>query len=192
VTEGALLKKRQSNSPAPRNGDAPTRGFSLVELVIVVVIIGVIAAIAVPRVTAGAAGAGEAALRGSLKTMRDAIDRYAAEHIGDLPGAKPDGQGNGAQSPEAFINQLTMFSDAAGAVSNSGGASYPFGPYFRRIPPLPVGGNAGKAGVAIDAINSPPVVLLVPAGWVYNPSTGEVIANSDDPNRDGSRSFDEF
>jgi prepilin-type N-terminal cleavage/methylation domain-containing protein len=61
-----------------------TRGFSLVELVIVVVIIGVIAAIAVPRISRGAKGAGESALRGSLATLRNAIDMYAPEHAQEL------------------------------------------------------------------------------------------------------------
>jgi len=167
-------------------------GFSLVELVVVVVIIGIIAAMAVPRVTAGAAGAGEAALRGSLKALRDGIDRYAAEHQGELPGATADGLGHAANSPEAFVNQLIMFSDAAGAVSNAGGTAYPFGPYLRRMPPLPVGGNQGESSVAIDTTNSPPVVATGSDGWVYNPISGEIIANSDDPTHDGSRAFDEF
>ena len=60
-------------------------GFSLVELVIVVVIIGVIAAIAVPRISRGAKGAGDAALRGSLAGLRNAIDMFAAEHGGAFP-----------------------------------------------------------------------------------------------------------
>lgn len=168
------------------------RAFSLVELVIVVVIIGIIAAIAVPRISSGSAGAGEAALRGSLKALRDAIDRYAAEHGGDLPGSKADGLGNAAQSPDAFINQLTKYSNALGDVSLTPSAAHAFGPYLQRMPPLPVGGNNGKNAVAIDATNSPPVVVVGPEGWVYNPATGEIIANSDDPTRDGSLTFDEF
>jgi prepilin-type N-terminal cleavage/methylation domain-containing protein len=165
--------------------------FSLVELVIVVVIIGVIAAIAVPRVSKGAAGAGESALRSSLKSFRDAIDRYAAEHNGEFPGATTDGV-NAAHTADAFINQLTQYTNAAGAFSSSPSASHPFGPYLRRIPPLPVGGNSGEPGIAIDAANSPPLVVVGVYGWVYNPDTGEFIANSDDPNHDGSLTFDEY
>lgn len=168
------------------------KAFSLVELVIVVVIIGVIAAIAVPRISRGTAGAGDAALRGSLKALRDAIDRYAAEHGGDLPGANDDGLGNAAQSPEAFINQLTHYSNAAGGVSRAPSALHPFGPYLQRMPPLPVGANSGKSEIAIDSTNSPPLVVVGTQGWVYNPTTGEIIANSDDPSADGSLTFDEF
>ncbi len=166
--------------------------FSLVELVIVVVIIGIIAAIAVPRISSGSAGAGEAALKGSLKSLRDAIDRYAAEHNGDLPGAKADSLGNGPSSPEAFISQLTKYSNKAGAVSLTPAITHPYGPYLRRIPPLPVGSNNGKIDVGIDASNSPPLVIVGSQGWVYNPTTGEIIANSDDTNRDGSLTFDEY
>lgn len=179
-------------SENPPGATSARWAFSLVELVIVVVIIGVIAAIAVPRISSGSAGAGEAALRGSLKALRDAIDRYAAEHGGDLPGATSDGLGNAAQSPEAFVNQLTKYSNALGGVSLTPSASHPFGPYLQRMPPLPVGGNNGKNAVAIDATNSPPLVVVGPEGWVYNPATGEIIANSDDPTRDGSLTFDEF
>ena len=71
-------------------------GFSLVELVIVVVIIGIIAAIATPRLSRGASAASESALRGNLKSLRSAIDRYAAEHGGAYPGYhKIDGQQKG-------------------------------------------------------------------------------------------------
>jgi len=167
-------------------------GFSLVELVIVVVIIGIIAAIAIPRISRGAGGAGEAALRGNLKALRDAIDRYAAEHDGDFPGSKADGLGGAANSAQAFINQLTKYSDAAGGVSLSPAATHTLGPYIRRIPPLPVGGNQGKDGVAIDASNTPPLVVVSSDGWVYNPTTGEIIANSDDPNHDSRLTFDEY
>jgi len=175
----------------PGHGSRPG-AFSLVELVIVVVIIGIIAAIAIPRISSGAGHAGEAALRGNLKALRDAIDRYAAEHDGDFPGAQADGLGGAANTAQAFINQLTKYSNASGAVSLSPAATHTLGPYVQRIPPLPVGGNKGKDGVAIDVANMPPLVVVSSDGWVYNPATGELIANSDDPNHDSSLTFDEY
>ncbi len=104
-------------------------GFSLVELVIVVVIIATIAAIAVPRISQGAKGAGEAALRGSLAAMRNAIDMYSAEHNGDYPGAD--------SLNTTVVRQLTTKTDITGAVGTD------YGPYLRRMPPVPVGPNAG-------------------------------------------------
>lgn len=167
-------------------------GFSLVELVIVVVLIGIIAAIAVPRISGGAAASYESALKADLNTLRNVIDRYAAEHNGTFPGAAADGIGGTVNSAAAFVNQLTGFSNVQGQVSLTQGPAYRFGYYLLRIPPVPVGDNRNSMAVAIDASNSPPVVTTGPEGWVYNPLTGEIIANSDNANRDNTRAYDEY
>ncbi len=166
--------------------------FSLVELVIVVVIIGMIAAIAVPRISGGAAASNESALKADLTALRNVIDQYAAEHNNTFPGAAVDGVGGTVNSALAFINQLTSFSNARGKVSSTADPGYRFGPSLRRIPPLPVGDNRNSMEVAIDTANSPPVVTTGPEGWVYNPLTGEIIANSDQANRNNTRAYDEY
>lgn len=168
------------------------RAFSLVELVIVVVIIGVIAAIAVPRISGGAAASDESALKADLTALRNVIDRYAAEHNGTFPGAAADGLGGTVNSSVSFVNQLIGFSNAQGQVSLTQNPAYRFGPYLRRVPPLPVGDNRNSVGVAIDTSSSPPVVTGDSEGWVYNPLTGEIIANSDNANRDNTRAYDEY
>ena len=89
------------------------RAFSLVELVIVVVIIGIIAAIAIPRVSRLAESADEAALRADLATMRTAIELYAAEHRGTLPGSVSDGT-NAAGTAKCFRWQLWYFEPLSG------------------------------------------------------------------------------
>jgi len=150
-----------------------------VELVIVVVIIGVIAAIAVPRISRGARGAGDSAVRGSLASLRNAIDMYAAEHGGTFPG--DDG------TETKLIDQLTKRTNASGAVGT--GASYPFGPYLRKgFPAIPVGPNAGKAAGVELTTTSPPTADETKAtkGWVYNYQTGEVIANTNDTDDAGN------
>lgn len=182
---GAKMAKRW---PPGRGGSC----FSLVELVIVVVILGVIAAIAIPRLARGVTGAGDSSLRKNLQALRTAIDAYAAEHGGTFPGANADGMGGGAETYEAFRNQLTRFSNAAGQCSETGGSSYPFGPYLQQIPVIPVGPNKGNAAVAIDKVNSPPLVTGGPQGWVYNPLTGQIHANTDRPNETGTRTWDEY
>ncbi len=153
------------------------RGFSLVELVIVVVIIGVIAAIAVPRISRGAKGANDASVRGSLASLRNAIDMYAAEHGGSFPGADKD--------PDTFIRQLTTKTDALGA-ANVDDTKNIYGPYLRGgLPPLQVGPNKGASGV--DILEGTPTVdeAKTTAGWVFDALTGTIIANTDDTDEAG-------
>ena len=155
------------------------RAFSLVELVIVVVIIGVIAAIAVPRISRGARGAGESALRGNLASLRNSIDMYAAEHGGTWPGA--DGQ------ETTLTDQLTKKTNSSGATT---GSNLIYGPYLRGgFPPIPVGPNVGENGVimttAADITTAIDETTDTTKAWVYNYQTGEIIANTDDPDEKG-------
>jgi prepilin-type N-terminal cleavage/methylation domain-containing protein len=175
------------------NRTAKHRGFSLVELVIVIIIIGIIAAIAIPRVSRGSRGAGESALTSNLSIMRNAIELYASEHNGDYPAAKGDGV-NSAETPEAFESQLLKYSSADGEVADARDATHPFGPYLRKqIPPLPVSTKRGNTDVAIDTTNSPPLVVTTDGvGWVYNPTTGDIIANSDEDNEAGDATYDTY
>ena len=138
------------------------KAFSLIELVIVIVILGIIAAIAIPRIGSGSKNAGESALRANLASLRNAIDWYYSEHNNFFPGAKGDGGTGAADSAEAFINQLIMYSDADGNVSDAKGAAFPFGPYIRgTFPALPVGANAGKNGVTV--VNQAGLLAASPA-----------------------------
>jgi type II secretory pathway pseudopilin PulG len=164
----------------------------MVELVIVLVIIAIIAAIAVPRLASSATGSSERALAANLNALRRAIDAYAAEHVRAFPAVNEDGAGGSQNSPEAFVSQLTAYSDVHGKTSATKTGEFILGPYLRAIPELPVGGNRGHTEVLIDASNSPPLVQATAAGWVYNPTTGEIIANSDDANAAGTRTYDQY
>jgi prepilin-type N-terminal cleavage/methylation domain-containing protein len=134
-------------------------GFSLVELVVVIVIIGIIAAMAIPRLSRGTAGASDSALAGNLAIVRNAIHLYAAEHNQNFP------------TQAKFVEQLTMYTSFTGAESATRDATHRFGPYLMAVPPCPV-------AVAFDAVNSPPSVVADTGGWIYNPNTGEFLANT--------------
>jgi len=155
------------------------RALSIVELAVVVVVIGVIALIAVPRISRGSKCAATATLRANLNTLRSAIDRFAAEHGGILPGASGD--------EAVFWNQLTQKTNSAGATTGPG--PKPYGPYLKvDRPTLPVGPNS-KAMNAIMTTTTPVSFAIdeksASMGWVYNYKTGEIIANTDDLDPNG-------
>lgn len=54
-------------------------GFTLIELIVVLAIIALLASLVAPRYTRAVDNAREASLRTSLNTMRDAIDKFAAD-----------------------------------------------------------------------------------------------------------------
>jgi general secretion pathway protein G len=167
-------------------------GFSLVELVIVIVIIGIIAAIAIPRVSQGAAGAADAALRSDLSLLRRAIELYASEHGGTFPGAADAGGTFGSLgSEDAFKNQLLQYTDNKGECSATKDTTHVFGPYLRKFPALPVGDNRGS--VSVGTSNTAPLVSVGDGtGWMYDYSTGEIIANADNQDASGKETYDQY
>ena len=60
-------------------GDRSPRGFTLIELLVVLAAIGLLLGIAAPRYFEHVDRAREAALRQNLATLRDAIDKFAAD-----------------------------------------------------------------------------------------------------------------
>jgi prepilin-type N-terminal cleavage/methylation domain-containing protein len=139
------------------------KGFSLIELVIVVVIIGIIGAIAIPRMSRGTAAAADSALTSNLATLRSAIDLFAAEHNQTYPALA------------TISDQLTKLTNSSGGVDTGTGKAggFIYGPYLRKVPPLPVGAQKGNTGFT-DTLGT------AGFGWVYNAATGEVKANCPD------------
>ena len=134
------------------------KGFSLLELIIVVVIIGIIAAIAVPRMSRGSGGSASSALAGNLAVLRNAIDLFAVEHYGAYP------------TLANIEDQLLLYSDASSNTSATKTAVFIFGPYIRKIPPLPVGAKKGATGISdADAAG---------VGWIYDDAIGQIHCNT--------------
>ncbi len=148
-------------------------GFSLLELVIVVVILGIVAAIAIPRMSRGSGGAADAALKADLATMREAIERYRAEHDGDWPGQV------------AFVGALTHHSNkTATEIQAFRDTKHFYGPYLREIPSLPVGKRKGCTGVAaVDGVG---------IGWIYNAADGSIKANTTTEADDAGRLYNTY
>jgi len=151
------------------------QGFSLVELVVVIVIIGILAAIAIPRLSRGASGASESAVIANLTNVRHALSIYFVEHNNKYP--------NGADS-DAIVAQLTKYSSVTGATSDTKDSTHRFGPYLASMPGCPVGENAGSNKILVSADSPPTVVTTGGEGWVYNKTTGEFLANTQE--KDGA------
>jgi general secretion pathway protein G len=123
--------------------------FSLVELVVVIMILGILAAVAAPKLLQTSGAATDNGLKQTLTVIRDAIELYAADNGGALPGA--DG------------NAATFKTDLQ--------------PYLRgTFPECPVG--AKDADVKMSTGASAIAGAASPTeGWHYNYTTGEFIVN---------------
>jgi general secretion pathway protein G len=135
------------------------------------VIIGIIAAIAVPRMSRGSQGASDSALGANLAVLRNAVDLYQTEHQAYPASA------TGATAAD-LLRQLTKYTDGTGTsnATETKDAGHPYGPYLRKIPPLPVGSKKGQSTVKI-ATSESEVAGTTDEAWIYYPTTGEVKAN---------------
>ena len=66
-----------------------SKGFTLIEMLIVIVVIAILALIVIPRLLGAGRKAKEAALKGDLHQLRNAIQQFEAD-CGDYPAALAD------------------------------------------------------------------------------------------------------
>jgi general secretion pathway protein G len=164
------------------------KGFTLVELLIVVIILAILAAIVVPQFSATTDDAKSAALDSNLAALRSAIDLYYQQHGSSYPSsiAATGGASNcnggsagggAADSAEAFLSQLSLYTDAAGNTCNVKDADYPYGPYLKKAE-LPVNPMTNSNALVISTAGA---LTLVgddtAAGWKFDNKTGRLIAN---------------
>ncbi len=134
-------------------------GFTLIEVLIVVVIMATLAATVIPQFANSAKDAKESSLRFNAHCLRNAIDLYKLHHNQSFP----DGTNN--------LQQLTAATNSAGLIGATG-ATYPYGPYLRSLPPQPF---SGLSTIRIDTgTGTPTAAAGQGGGWIYRPATGQI------------------
>jgi prepilin-type N-terminal cleavage/methylation domain-containing protein len=170
-------------------------GFTLMELLIVVVILAILAAIVMPQFSSSGIDAREAALDTNLGVLRTAIQLYRGQH-GVYPGAvtavsaacAPGTTGTGiaaggagTTASQAFIDQLVLFSNAAGGTCDvNTGLAFNLGPYLRGgIPNDPITGlGSAVANITTTAAGTALAAGGTAGGWLYDTVSGQIVMNS--------------
>jgi general secretion pathway protein G len=143
------------------------KGFTLIELVVVVMILGILAAVAAPKLLDTSATATDNGVRQTLAVVRDAIERYAAENGGTLPGASDQTEATFKVDIEPYLR----------------------GPF----PTCPVGDFSDPGGVDVIAGTDITAGAAATKGWRYSYESGEFIINTaDDSASDDSITYEEF
>ena len=165
------------------------RGFTLIELLIVVLILGVLATVALSQFAESAQDARKAMAMRNAGLLSDAIERYRIDH-GVYPGVP---FGNTVPTQLTFIKHLVYYTNAAGQTSLVKNATYPYGPYLRKIPINPLNGSqfvkmitlpAAVLGKAETAITQADILAIDNGaftdefGWLYCQETGSLLPNS--------------
>ncbi|RDH85511.1 MAG: hypothetical protein DIZ78_11270 [endosymbiont of Escarpia spicata] len=164
------------------------KGFTLIELLIVVIILALLAAIVVPQFASSTDDAKLSSLDTTLSNMRASIDLYYQQH-GEYPGKNTaedlactatDGTGTGgagAQGVQAFLDQLSMFTDDAGGACSVKDTNFKYGPYLKKntLPGNPITGVA-----TLEVIADGDILMSGTGpngGWKYDVEVGKFIAN---------------
>jgi len=136
-------------------------GFTLIEVITVIVMMGVISVIAVPVFLDYTRDAKEATCRGSLGSMRTAIANF---RIYTMTSA-----GGGAARFPSVLELTTSNTVLAGT-----------------LPPNPYDEDGTPNNVVDATGQTKGVVIGTDKGWAYNPTSGEVWANSNSSSGKGN------
>ena len=163
-------------------------GFTLVELLIVVVILAILAGILVPQFSSATDDAKMSSLDSNLSNTRSAVELYYQQHghypgsvtaIGTACAAGPGGTtGTGAaDTKEAFLSQLSLYTDINGEGCTKSDAAFKYGPYMKKAQ-MPENPFTNVATVLISTDGALGMVSAVTnGGWKYDTGTGQFIAD---------------
>ena len=130
------------------------QGFTLVELLIVVVILGVLAAIVIPKFANASLEAQTANLHSQLQTVRAAIQLYRVQHRDT--------------APDLVGSNWAAFTGKTDSLGNATANPDDWGPDMQAEPKNPLANSNVIADTAAPGV-----------GWVYDKSSGTIVATSD-------------
>ncbi|HEY2827138.1 MAG TPA: type II secretion system protein [Pirellulales bacterium] len=142
-------------------------GFTLIEVLIVVVIMAVLAATIIPQFASSTDDAKSSAVKFNLHTVRQQIEMYKLQHNGAVPTL------TGSNLPG-----MIFATDVTGANNGTttSDATHPFGPYVQggSLPPNPYDGKITVSQISVF----PPTATTAAGGWLYEPTSGQIAANT--------------
>ena len=183
--------ERTLNRPVNRMVE---KGFTLVELLIVVIILAILAAIVVPQFASTTDDARSSSADSTLAGLRAAVDLYYQQHNNTYPGAVTavptaacagtagTGVATGGAGPTAttaFMEQLTLYTDASGgACSIADATNHRFGPYLKKAD-IPTDPFLLISALEVVAVGDLAMGASAgdPGGFKYDSQTGKIIIN---------------
>ncbi|CAB1066032.1 hypothetical protein D1BOALGB6SA_10831 [Olavius sp. associated proteobacterium Delta 1] len=157
-------------------------GFTLMEILIVVILLGILAMVVVPQITISSEDTKASTLQSNLGQLRSLLEIYYAQHNESYPGTVDDSDGVGAppDASVAFVNQLTLYTNASGQASKDDRTNFQLGPYIKSnsLPPNPFN---NKNTIVIDNSTTDLTARTVAAadnahGYKFFSQTGVLIA----------------
>ncbi|MGD8262136.1 MAG: type II secretion system protein [Desulfobacterales bacterium] len=161
-------------------------GFTLIEMLIVVILLGILAMLIIPQISVSTADANINTLQSNLASLRNAIELYYHQHNEVYPGAVSETDGStattNANADEAFIAQLTQYTDINGQTSTSKTGNFIYGPYLKStaLPTNPFN-NLSTLACDVAIVDVTDRTLIAPeTAWAFHPVTGVFFANDTD------------